>query len=59
MLQKKNVYFSQVNYSTGSGKFKGYWLPYSIATIWSYVQQFEWVTDSFELKELLFQRETP
>ena len=59
MLQKKNVYFSQVNYSTGSGKFKGYWLPYSIATIWSYVQQFDWVTDSFELKELLFQRETP
>ena len=59
MLKKKNVYFSQVNYSTGSGKFKGYWLPYSIATIWSYVQQFEWVTDSFELKELLFQRETP
>ena len=59
MLQKKNVYFSQVNYSTGSGKFKGYWLPYSIGTIWSYVQQFEWVTDSFELKELLFQRETP
>ena len=59
MLQKKNVYFSQVNYSTGSGKFKGYWLPYSIATIWSYVQQFKWVTDSFELKEFLFQRETP
>jgi radical SAM superfamily enzyme YgiQ (UPF0313 family) len=59
MLKKKNVYFSQVNYSTGSGKFKGYWLPYSIATIWSYVQQFKWVTDSFELKEFLFQRETP
>ena len=59
MLQKKNVYFSQVNYSTGSGKFKGYWLPYSIATIWAYVQQFEWVTNSFELKELLFKRETP
>ena len=58
-MTKKNIYFSQVNYSTGSGKFKGYWLPYSIATIWSYVQQFEWVNENFELKELLFKRETP
>jgi putative methyltransferase len=58
-MAKKNIYFSQVNYSTGSGKFKGYWFPYSVATIWAYVQQFEWVTDNFELKELLFKRETP
>ena len=58
-MKKKNIYFSQVNYSTGSGKFKGYWFPYSVATIWAYVQQFEWVTDAFELKELLFKRETP
>lgn len=56
---KKNIYFSQVNYSTGSGKFKGYWFPYSVATIWAYVQQFKWVTDNFKLQELLFKRETP
>lgn len=56
---KKNIYFSQVNYSTGSGKFKGYWFPYSVATIWAYVQQFKWVTDTFQLQELLFKRETP
>ena len=58
-MSKKNIYFSQVNYSTGSGKFKGYWFPYSVATIWAYVQQFEWVTDNFQLQELLFKRETP
>lgn len=58
-MKKKNIYFSQVNYSTGSGKFKGYWFPYSVATIWAYVQQFEWVTDKFQLQELLFKRETP
>jgi radical SAM superfamily enzyme YgiQ (UPF0313 family) len=58
-MKKKNIYFSQVNYSTGSGKFKGYWFPYSVATIWAYVQQFEWVTDNFQLQELLFKRETP
>jgi len=58
MKNTKNIYFSQVNYSTGSGKFKGYWFPYSVATIWAYVQQFEWVTDNFQLQELLFKRET-
>lgn len=58
-MKKKNIYFSQVNYSTGSGKFKGYWFPYSVATIWAYVQQFQWVTDNFQLQELLFKRETP
>jgi len=58
-MKKKNIYFSQVNYSTGSGKFKGYWFPYSVATIWAYVQQFEWVTENFQLQELLFKRETP
>ena len=58
-MKKKNIYFSQVNYSTGSGKFKGYWFPYSVATIWAYVQQFKWVTDNFQLQELLFKRETP
>jgi len=58
-MKKKNIYFSQVNYSTGSGKFKGYWFPYSVATIWAYVQQFEWVTDKFQLQELIFKRETP
>ena len=58
-MKKKNIYFSQVNYSTGSGKFKGYWFPYSVATIWAYVQQFQWVTENFQLQELLFKRETP
>jgi hypothetical protein len=56
---KFNIYLSQVNYSTGSGKFKGYWLPYSVGTIWSYVQQFDWVNETFNLSELLFRRETP
>ena len=56
---KINVYLSQVNYSTGSGKFKGYWLPYSIGTLWSYAQQFEHIKENFTLKELLFKRETP
>lgn len=56
---KFNIYLSQVNYSTGSGKFKGYWLPYSVGTIWSYVQQFDWVNKTFNLSELLFRRETP
>jgi putative methyltransferase len=53
----KNIYLSQVNYKTGSGVYSGYWVPYSIACLWAYVQQFDWVKESFNLKEILFKRE--
>lgn len=52
-----NVYLSQVNYSTGSGRYKGYWIPYSVGTLWSYSSQFPQIQSNFVLKELLFKRE--
>lgn len=52
-----NIYLSQVNYSTGSGKYKGYWIPYSIGTLWSYCSQHPEISSNFILKELLFKRE--
>lgn len=53
----KNIYLSQVNYKTGSGVYSGYWVPYSIACLWAYVQQFDWVKEFFNLKEIFFKRE--
>lgn len=52
-----NVYLSQVNYSTGSGKYKGYWFPYSVGTLWSYVNQFSHIQENFLLKDLFFKRD--
>tara|TARA_E500000318_G_scaffold45315_2_gene42797 strand:+ start:409 stop:2238 length:1830 start_codon:yes stop_codon:yes gene_type:complete len=54
---KKNIYLSQVNYKTGSGVYSGYWVPYSIACLWAYVQQFDWVKECFNLKEIFFKRD--
>lgn len=54
-----NVYFSQVNYEVGVGNFKGFWLPYSAGSIWSYARQVDWVQKNFTLKEFLFKRDDP
>lgn len=33
-----------------------YWLPYSAASIWSYVKQFNDITETYDLKDIFFQR---
>lgn len=52
-----NVYLFQVNYQAGLGKYISQWLPYSIATIWAYVEQNPVVRDNFDVKEIIFKRE--
>lgn len=52
-----NVYLFQVNYQAGLGKYISQWLPYSIATVWAYVEQNPVVKDNFEVKEVIFKRE--
>ena len=54
-----NIYFSQVNYEVGVGNFKGYWLPYSAGSIWSYARQVDWVEKNFEVNDFLFKRDDP
>jgi radical SAM superfamily enzyme YgiQ (UPF0313 family) len=54
-----NIYFSQVNYEMGAGNFKGYYLPYSAGSIWSYARQVDWVVNNFVLKEFFFKRDDP
>jgi hypothetical protein len=46
-----NVYLFQPNYKGGMGQFTSHWLPYSIATIWAYVEQFDFVKDNFEVQK--------
>lgn len=53
----KNVYLFQVNYQMGHGQYTSLWLPYSIASVWTYVNQFEEVSSNFKIKECIFKRE--
>lgn len=54
---KQNVYLFQPQYSVEIRDEKNYWLPYSVACLWSYASQFEWVTENFILQEIVFLRE--
>jgi putative methyltransferase len=55
----KNIYFIQPQYSVNVRDTKNYWMPYSVSCLWSYCKQFEDITSSFELKDIIFKRENP
>jgi radical SAM superfamily enzyme YgiQ (UPF0313 family) len=52
-----SVYLFQPNYQGGKGQFVSQWLPYSIAALWAYVEQFPEIKDNFVVKECVFMRE--
>jgi radical SAM superfamily enzyme YgiQ (UPF0313 family) len=52
-----SVYLFQPNYQGGKGQFVSQWLPYSIASLWTYVEQFEEIKNNFKVKECIFIRE--
>lgn len=52
-----NVYLLQPQFSF---KIKGeeqYWLPNSVACLWAYAKQFEWVNSNYFLADIIFKRE--
>ena len=52
-----NTYLFYPNYQQGTGRYTSHWLPYSIAAIWAYVEQFQEIKNNFEVKDLIFKRE--
>ena len=56
-MSKRIVYLFQPQDVIDSGDEENYWLPYSAACAWSYVNQFEDIANSFELKKIFFKRE--
>lgn len=56
---KKNVYLFQPQYTSKFNNKVTYWIPYSVGCLWSYVQQFEHITENFKLKKLFFKRDDP
>jgi radical SAM superfamily enzyme len=55
----KNVYFIQPQYSVNVRDAKNYWMPYSVACLWSYCKEFDDIKESYELKDIVFKREEP
>lgn len=52
-----NVYLVQANYQIGKGQYSSHWLPYSIAALWAYVEQFDQIKQNFQVIECIFKRE--
>ena len=46
----------QPNFQTGPRHLNSYYLPYTLGCIWSYVSQFDDITENFEVSEWLFDR---
>jgi putative methyltransferase len=53
----KKLLLVQPNFKIGIGSLQGYWLPYSVGCLWSYAKQFNFVTENFELVDIIFRRE--
>ena len=56
-MPKKNLYLVQPNFGIGEGKYAGYWIPYSIGTLWTYCKQFKDISEQYEMCGLLFKRD--
>ena len=55
----RNVYFVQPQYSVSVRDTKNYWMPYSVAWLWSYCLEFKDITDRYKLGDIIFKRENP
>jgi len=53
---KNNIYFFQVNFEIGFGKFKTHWLPYAVAKIWSNAKTHDDINNAWQTKDFIFQR---
>ena len=53
---KKIISLVQPNFQQGPKEFNAHYLPYSVGVLWSYVQQFPKIRDTFVLDQLVWQR---
>jgi radical SAM superfamily enzyme YgiQ (UPF0313 family) len=56
-MHKKKISFVNPNFQQGPKEFNAYYLPYSPGIIWSYVNQFDDIADSFELDQFIWRRD--
>ena len=52
----KHIYFFQVNFPIGFGKFQTHWLPYAVARLWSYARTDSYINSTYIAKDFVFER---
>lgn len=56
-MPKKKISFVNPNFQQGPKEYNAYYLPYSPGIIWSYVNQFEHISNEYELGEFIWRRD--
>jgi len=56
-MSKKIVSFVNPNFQQGPKEFNAYYLPYTPAVLWSYVNQFPEISDNYELGDFIWRRD--
>ena len=54
---KKKISFVNPNFQQGPSEFNAYYLPYTPGVLWSYVSQFETISNNYELGEFIWRRD--
>lgn len=57
-MNKTKVSFVNPNFQQGPKEFNAYYLPYSPAILWSYAQQFESISEHYQLGDFIWRRDT-
>jgi radical SAM superfamily enzyme YgiQ (UPF0313 family) len=53
----KTIALVQPNFRQGPKEINAYYLPYSVGVLWAYASQFESITDSYRLTNILWKRD--
>jgi len=56
-MSKKKISFVSPNFSQGPKEFNAYYLPYTPAVLWSYVNQFPEINENYELCDFIWRRD--
>lgn len=56
LIHMRHVYLAQVNWSNCAGNTPGYWIPYSVGSLWAYCNAIPQIHDHFVLRDILFSR---
>lgn len=56
-MSKKIVSFLSPNFRAGPEEYNAYYLPYTSGVLWSYVSQFDSISDNYELGEFVWRRD--
>jgi len=57
-MAPRSVYLVQVNWSNCAGNSPGYWVPYSVGSLWAYAATLPAISSNYVLQDIIFERQS-